>query len=156
MLTNSELRKRKLERLGVEFAQAGGLAWIADEAGVSYEYLTQIVKGVLLKPKADGTRTARSLGDKLARKIEGVCAKPIGWFDAPLDPPPLGPDSLAIAEAFEALPDDTPERQWKRQFLYAQILGMLRDAAAAPSSAPAPALAVQPTAAPRPGKQTQP
>lgn len=78
METNDERRKRKLRQL----AALHGLDALADAAGLKgSESLDQILKGVKLPPKADGTRSERSLGDESARKIELALGLERGWFD---------------------------------------------------------------------------
>ena len=82
METRAERRKRKLIALRDQFTARGGHVHIADEAGVSAEALDQVIKGVLLPAKKDGTRTPRSLGDTAARAIEQAFNLGRGWFDA--------------------------------------------------------------------------
>lgn len=79
METCSERRKRKLVALASE---KGGTATIAKDCGLNPATLDQIVKGVLLPPKADGTRSERSLGDDAARMIETRYELERGWFDS--------------------------------------------------------------------------
>lgn len=58
---------------------------VAKQSGLSPAYLDQIVKGVLLPPKKDGTRSARHLADKAARQIESGLGLTEGWLDWPID-----------------------------------------------------------------------
>ena len=79
METATERRLRKLQELA---AVSGGIHAIAAAAGVSAASLDQIIKGTRLPKKADGTRSARSLGDAAARAIEDAYKLGRGWFDA--------------------------------------------------------------------------
>ena len=79
--TTHERRKRRLEWLAKQYT----VDWVAQQAGVSMEGLLQIIRGVLLPPKADGSRSPRSVGDKLARAIEDGLNLGRGWFDQPGD-----------------------------------------------------------------------
>lgn len=79
METCSERRKRKLIALAEE---KGGTKTIATDCGLNPQTLDQIVKGVLLPKKDDGTRNERSLGDEAARKIEVRYGLERGWFDS--------------------------------------------------------------------------
>ena len=79
METISERRTRKL----IALAEAkGGLSVIADDCDLNPATLDQIVKGVLLPMKKDGTRSKRSLGNDAARAIEERYDLGRGWFDA--------------------------------------------------------------------------
>jgi hypothetical protein len=82
METNDERRKRRLAQI---CEGHGGVRAVAERAGLAWETLDQILKGTLLPQKADGTRSARSLGDPAARKIEEVFHLGRGWFDWPFD-----------------------------------------------------------------------
>lgn len=79
METSAERRRRKLKDL----CSQRGLKAVADRAEVSAASLDQIIKGVLLPPKKDGSRTPRSLGDDVARRIEDAEGLGRGWFDEP-------------------------------------------------------------------------
>lgn len=68
-----EIRLLKLKEL---VREKGTLASIADACGTSAAYLSQIINGV-----ESSTGTPRSVGDKLARKIEVGLKKPHGWMD---------------------------------------------------------------------------
>ena len=81
METKDTRRKRKLGLLIA--ATDGGLEAIAIKAEINPAYLQQIVKGVLLPPKKDGTRSPRALGDSAAEKIEDAYKLGRGWFDSP-------------------------------------------------------------------------
>lgn len=77
METNAERRRRKL----AELCATRGLKSVAERSGLSAASLDQIIKKVLLPPKKDGSRTARSLGDEAARKIEDAEGLGRGWLD---------------------------------------------------------------------------
>lgn len=93
METISERRRRKLQGL----VDQRGLAKIAEAAGLSAAALDQVLKGTLMKAKLDGTRSAKSLGDVSARKIEDALTLGRGWFDA---------DDLARANGVPEKPKD--------------------------------------------------
>lgn len=99
METAAERRRRKL----TELCDKHGRAAIAAAAGMSSVYLEQIIKGVLLPAKADGTRTPRSLGDKAARGIEAAFQLGEGWFDQPDEGMPLSEQAISFAIAFEKM-----------------------------------------------------
>lgn len=94
METCSERRKRKLVELARE---KGGLKTLATDCGLSHAALDQIVKGVPLPPKADGTRSERSLGDDAARSIEKRYGLERGWFDSDQAAASTTPETLAQA-----------------------------------------------------------
>lgn len=94
METCSERRKRKLAELARE---KGGLKVLAADCGLSYGSLDQILKGVPLPPKADGSRSERSLGDDAARSIETRYGLERGWFDSDPTPAAGTPENLAAA-----------------------------------------------------------
>lgn len=95
METSAERRRRKLTWL----CDKRGLKQVAERAGLSPASLDQIIKGVLLPPKKDGSRNPRALGDDAARKIEDAEKLGTGWFDR--DEPPLA--SVAAANAAHRL-----------------------------------------------------
>lgn len=96
METKGARRLRKLTWLCNEH---GGAETVAAESGVSEEYLGQILKGVLLPAKADGSRSARILGDAAARKIEAAYRLGNGWFDSDEGRPALPDDLQELADA---------------------------------------------------------
>lgn len=78
METSGERRRRKLETL----CRERGIEVVAEAAQKSAVYLDQIINRRLLPPKkSDGTRSARQLGDKVARAIELGLGLGVGWFD---------------------------------------------------------------------------
>lgn len=81
METKGERRLRKLREL-IARKDIGSHIVLAEIADVSPESLDQIIKGVLLPPKKDGTQSPRSLGDKAARQIEDKLNLGRGWFDS--------------------------------------------------------------------------
>lgn len=99
METAAERRRRKL----TELCDRHGRAAIAAAAEMSAVYLEQIIKGVLLPAKADGTRTPRSLGDRAARAIEAAFGLGEGWFDQPDEGPPLSEQAISFAIQFEKM-----------------------------------------------------
>ena len=145
----SDRRRRKLEALAQRFSAKGGLAHIAATADVSQASLEQIIKGVLLPPKADGTRSPRSLGNSTARQIEAALKLGDGWFDAPDSAAELAPDARAIAEMFDALPMDSERAMAVRQSLYWAVQGMLRGVSGTGASTPESAPLARPTPARR-------
>lgn len=58
---------------------------VASAAEVNWQSLDQVLKGVLLPPKADGSRAPKALGDDTARRLEEVFDLGRGWFDWPFD-----------------------------------------------------------------------
>lgn len=94
METSAERRKRRLQWLAGKHTLIG----IAAKAQVSHAALDQILKGVLLPAKSDGSRSAKSLGNQVAQQIEEVFELGRGWFDLPgsqgMDSPRL-PDAPA-------------------------------------------------------------
>jgi hypothetical protein len=77
METNSERRRRKLTDLCAQ----RGITKVAENAGLNWASLDQIIKKTLLPPKKDGTRSIKNLGDDAARKIERAEGLGEGWFD---------------------------------------------------------------------------
>jgi phage repressor protein C with HTH and peptisase S24 domain len=93
METTHDRRVRKLREL---VDRVGGVREVANAADVNPQTLSQILAGVLLPPKADGTQSPRSVGNSLARKIEAGLELEHGWFDAP-DAPAVGSAPAAQA-----------------------------------------------------------
>lgn len=102
METKGERRLRKLRDL---CAAKGGHVAVADKAGVSEQSLDQILKGVLLPAKADGSRSPRMLGDAIARKIEAAYQLESGWFDSDHATPPLPDEILRMAVKLASIED---------------------------------------------------
>jgi len=78
METNSERRRRKL----AEICAQKGLHKVAENAGLNWASLDQIIKKTLLPARKDGSRSAKNLGDDAARKIERAENLGEGWFDS--------------------------------------------------------------------------
>ncbi len=76
------IRLYNLKRL---IAEAGGQKKLAQRAGVSPAYLSQIVS----------TRTPRKMGDNVARRLERGMEKPHGWMDVMLEIPPQAAQAAA-------------------------------------------------------------
>lgn len=98
METNAERRRKKLADLCAQ----RGLKQVAERAGLSAASLDQIIKGVLLPPRKDGTRNPRNLGDDAARKIEDAEGLGLGWFD---EPPSITTSRVKVSAA----PEDRAE-----------------------------------------------
>ena len=96
METASERRRRNLLALCKQF----GIDEVASRAGLSRAALDQIIKGVLLPAKRDGSRRTRSLGPVAARAIERAFGKPEGWLDS------SAPASVAAFASRESLSAD--------------------------------------------------
>jgi hypothetical protein len=79
METNAERRRRKLIEL---CKKHGGYTAVAEKAGVTPATLDQVIKGVLLPAKQDGSRSPRALGNANAHAIEDAFGLGRGWFDA--------------------------------------------------------------------------
>jgi hypothetical protein len=94
METASERRKRKLAWL---VSNHGGLAAIAEKAGLSAAALDQVLKGV--RPAA--MKQPKGLGNKAARAIEDAFKLGTGWFDTP-DAETAAAVSFGDLNAFEA------------------------------------------------------
>lgn len=75
METRAERRLRKLRTLASD--TPGGIRALADVAGLNWQTLDQILKGVQLP-----SGNPRSLGDRAARSIEDAMRLGRGWFDA--------------------------------------------------------------------------
>lgn len=82
METASERRRRKL----VALCDEHDVSVVAERAKLNPDTLMQVIKGVLLPARRDGKRSARSLGNDAAKKIEDAFGLGRGWFDdaAPL------------------------------------------------------------------------
>jgi hypothetical protein len=77
METASDRRKRRLQAL----CDLHTVNEVAARAGLNPDNLRQVLNGILLPPKADGTRSARALGNAAARQIERSFSLGDGWFD---------------------------------------------------------------------------
>jgi hypothetical protein len=108
METKGDRRRRKLIELRARYP----LSELAKAAGRSEVYLEQVIKGVLLPPKQDGTRSRRELGDAAARDIESAYSLGVGWFDSDQT---LSQEALQVAIEFDKL--TTAQRERFRSFL---------------------------------------
>jgi hypothetical protein len=99
METAGERRRRKLAFL----CETYGRDLVAQLSGTNPFALEQVVKGVLLPAKKDGTRSPRNLGDAAARAIEVALDLGEGWFDAPDEVEAFSPGALSIARAYEKM-----------------------------------------------------
>lgn len=105
METAGDRRRRKLKVL----CDSLGRPAVAEAAGKSPIYLEQIIKGVLLPQKRDGTRSPRNLGDAAARAIERAFQLGEGWFDAPDDSGDLSHEARTVAEFFDRAPPEVQQ-----------------------------------------------
>ncbi len=71
--TESPRKRRRRLRLEQLLQEFGGAAQVARESGTPKSHFSAMLSG------------ARGLGDALASKLEGLYAKPEGWFDLPID-----------------------------------------------------------------------
>lgn len=79
MKTIDQIRR---DNLALAIAKVGSAAQLADKAGISSVYLSQI-KMQALEQK---TGKAKAMGDDVARKIENGLGLAHGWMDADHDP----------------------------------------------------------------------
>lgn len=86
-------------------AEKGGLKTLAADCGLSYAALDQVIKGVLLPEKGDGTRREKSLGDDAARAIEAAYKLGRGWMDADDAPPVVVTKEPTLDQALRLLAD---------------------------------------------------
>ena len=68
--TESPRRQRRKMQLVSLIEEHGGASQVARESGTPKSHLSAMVAG------------RRGVGDELAKKLEGIYAKPEGWFDA--------------------------------------------------------------------------
>ncbi len=99
METAGERRRRKL----AELCEIHGREYVAARSNVHPLSLDQVIKGVLLPVKRDGTRSPRHLGDTAARAIERAFDLPEGWFDSPDATEGFSAAALDIARAFDLM-----------------------------------------------------
>lgn len=147
METSSDRRRRRLAGL----VALHGLAAVAQRSHLRREALDQVLKGTLLPPKADGSRSPRALGNASARAIEDAFGLGVGWFDAP-DPEeapaaPAAAGYAAIAADLDVLPDI--EREAFRQQLAqrAAVFRAYRDSILKAPEPTKPAASAEPTTA---------
>lgn len=86
----------RLNRLKQLIAEYDTIVAVAEAAGVSEKYLSQILNGT---PLPSGN--PRGVGDALATKLELGCGKTIGWMDT-LDGPGKTPERPAPLQGEEA------------------------------------------------------
>lgn len=79
--TNDEVQRMRLKELCATY---GGLQAVAERVQTHWQYLDQVLKRRLLKPRKDGTQKSAALGEDLARRIEQAYELPAGWLDWPL------------------------------------------------------------------------
>lgn len=115
METAAERRRRKLALL----CEQRGRAVVAEKSGLSSVALEQIIKGVLLPAKADGTRSPRSLGDRAARAIEAAFSLGEGWFDAADAAPVVSDAAMLVALAYDRM---TPAEKMRLDRLMAAAM----------------------------------
>lgn len=82
MDTNEEVRRRRLKQL---CDANGGLRAVAAKAEMNWQSLDQVIKRVLLPPKADGSQSPKALGDAAARDLERAYGLGEGWMDWPFE-----------------------------------------------------------------------
>jgi hypothetical protein len=95
---------------------------VAERSHTNPFALDQVIKGVLLPAKNDGTRSPRSLGDAAARSIEKAFDLPEGWFDAPEQAEGLSREAVLVAQAYEKM---TPTERMRLDRLMAAALDVL-------------------------------
>lgn len=93
-MRSDQLRVVRRERLRVLVKEFKTVAEVARRSGVSEKYLSQVINEVVQQRG----KSARSLGDTSAAKLEAGCGKPTGWMDIPTD--------ALFAAGF--VPDDGP------------------------------------------------
>lgn len=71
-----DIKQIRLKNLRSLISEAGTIAELARKSATAPAYLSQILNRL---PSASGS--ARTLGDKLARKLETAMSKPFGWMD---------------------------------------------------------------------------
>jgi len=71
-----DIKQIRLSNLRTLIDEAGTIAALARKTGTAPAYLSQILNRL---PSASGS--ARTLGDKLARKLENAMGKAFGWMD---------------------------------------------------------------------------
>lgn len=107
---------------------------------VEYETLRKWTTGETRPNRTKATEVAAALGITVALLMHADGAS-------------LPPDALAIAEAFDALLDQTDEQSQARDWAYVSIMGQLTAMRGGLGGGPSQAPADQPMPAPRPGKK---
>ncbi|MFQ5509521.1 MAG: S24 family peptidase [Leptospirillia bacterium] len=90
------IRLYNLRRL---ISEAGGQKKLAQRAGVNPAYVSQILS----------TRTRRSMGDDVARRLESGMGKPHGWMDVIGDDIPVEPGGYQVARTGDAVVRDASD-----------------------------------------------
>ncbi len=104
----SDRRRRKLDSLCGKHGQKA----VAERAGLNPQYLTQILKGTKLPPKAGGKEQApRGLGNAACRKIEAAFGLPDGWFDND-ETIGLTRNAILLAQHFGDVPEGPAKARW--------------------------------------------
>jgi transcriptional regulator with XRE-family HTH domain len=132
----------RIQRIAKERDKGSGKA-LAAALGVTYEALRQWTTGKGAPNRQRAQNVAEFLGVTLEVLLFG-------------DGPSRQPDAEALADAFDALPVDTPQALATRQVLYASIMGSIGAHAQQAASAPTPAPAAPPTRAPARDTETPP
>lgn len=108
----AEIRLANLLRLIDEF---GSLQQLATHADTSYDNLWQIVRGITLP-----SGKPRGVGNRLARKLEERCEKPVGWMDWDHSQANVSQTARFVAEKFDSLP---AEKRRLLRDMFAAITG---------------------------------
>lgn len=104
-----ENRNVRIQNLKALVKESGSIVAVAKACDTDAAYLSQLLNGTPLPSGAE-----RSIGHKLARKLEEGCIKPVGWLDQPhgdTKNEPITPhsgissESLRAARSLDALPE---------------------------------------------------
>ncbi len=87
---------------------------------------------------------SRPFGEKVARRLEEALLVAPGYLDDDVAPSTLSPEALALARAFDAVPESTMEQATKRDWLFSNLLLLIQGAHHAPAGANEPAPSQQP------------
>lgn len=147
----------RLENLELLIAAAGTMERVAEKAGTTSVYLSQVRNHTI--DKASGK--PREMGAKMARRIEDAFEKPRGWMDVEHaeSRPAFSANAMRLAAEFDRIV--RPEKQTQ---VYAYCLLVMQGypvsieepVAPAADAAPAPSAPVEPTptATPQPRQET--
>lgn len=133
----------RIQRLARERGLPSGKQ-LAQALGVRFESLRLWTVG----ETAPSRKRAQVAADYLGVPVEVVMHGAL--------PPARQPDAEAIADAFDALPSDTPQAMALRRLVYVSVAGLIAAHAPQPASAAAQEPAERPSAAHRPQTQRQP